>query len=550
MKTFCSMLFLAVFPLCASANIQPEKENVLTSKIEKVTIYLNGAQVFHTGQASLKQGTNILYLKNISSKVSSSSIHAEFSNNVKILATEYGIDKITSGTRDSARIDFILDTLEIVKKEQRRIVSLIEALASEKSAILSNSNLSGTQNIPVAEIQKLSEFYRIRVGEIHKQIFTLKETEIDLARLMDRYHQKIERLKSVVKTEYYHQMKVVVYSPAVQTAGFNIKYLTGGAAWTPKYDLYAQNVDGGIQLDYNAHVMNQTGENWNDVNIILSTADPLQSHNQPVLAPWLLYSGANLNTQNNRNNGPVAVSREQAQQAYGDLKLLDNVSYEEISLSNASVDFNIKGTFSVPSDSKPYLMEVNSHKLNANFQYYCVPKVDSDAFLMTQITGWEELNLIEGPTNIYFRGTFIGHSNISTQFANDTLNISMGRDNKVIVNRIKLEDKDSKKIIGNNKKETFTYKITVRNTNNSAIRMELLDQIPVSQNSEVTVEVHEISQAEQEPLTGILKWSFVIKPQETKEFKVSFSVKYPKDKSYSFESDSKQVYRRAVKAKF
>ncbi|HCA83711.1 MAG TPA: hypothetical protein DEP18_07975 [Flavobacteriales bacterium] len=132
----------------------------------------------------------------------------------------------------------------------------------------------------------------------------------------------------------------------------------------------------------------------------------------------------------------------------------------------------------------------------------------------------------------------------------DTLDISLGRDNKVIVNRVKVEDKDAIKVIGSNKKETYTYKISVRNTNTNPINIQLSDQIPVSQHSEITVDIHEVSNAEREDYSGKLTWNLDIKSGETKEFIVSFSVKYPKNKTVKVQKSDKSNYRSVKTVRF
>jgi uncharacterized protein (TIGR02231 family) len=501
----------------------------------------------HSGSINLTEGTNVVLVKGVSSKVSRESIRAQFSNGVKVLSLGFETDRVTTGTRDSMRMSRISDTITAMEKEKRRLTMVIASLEAEKNTIQSNSNLTqGQNNVTVAELTKISELYRVRVAEIYKQVFLANESLNDINRLITRYNEESARLRNVVKVELFYQIALTVHAPGPVTSNMNLKYIVGGAAWAPQYDIHSEGIDKGIKLDYNANLMNQTGEDWKDVKITLSTADPYQTHNVPGLLPWYLnYGGGSNNNEEGRQ-----MSREEAQRQYGDVKVLDNVTYQEIVLNNVSVDFPITGNYSIPSDSKPYRLEVTTYDLNATFKYFAIPKMDKDAFLVAQLTGWEKLNLIQGPSSIYFRGTYIGSSNINPQTSEDTLNISMGRDNKVVVNRVKLEDKDAQKVIGTHKKETYTYKISVRNGNAQTISLELHDQIPVSQNSEITVEVHELSNAQTEEYSGKLIWNTEIKSGETKEFLISFSVKYPKGKNVKVQKQDKANYKTRSAAKF
>ncbi|MBX7094537.1 MAG: DUF4139 domain-containing protein [Flavobacteriales bacterium] len=528
-----SVLLLFVFNALGA-----NEEKVLKSKIEKVTVYINGAEIQQSASVSLAEGSNVLVVKNVSSKVSKESIRAQFGNGVKVLSLHFEQDKITKGKQDSVRLVRISDTLMLVDKEKRRLNASIAALEAEKATITANSNLlSGQNNVTVAELSKLSELYRTRMNEVYKQIWMSNESLADLNRLIGKYNEEIQKIRNVVKVEYFYQIRITVHSPGPVSTNMNLKYLVGGAAWVPQYDIHSDGVDKGIRLDYNANVMNQSGEDWNNVKIVLSTSDPLQNQDLPDLAPWYLNYGSN------NQNSQRQLSKEEAQARNGDVKILDNVAYREIVVSNVAVDFPIDGSYTIPSDSKLYRLDVNSNQLDATFKYKAVPKIDNSAYLVAQLTGWEKLNLIQGPSNVYFRGTFIGKSYIDPNTYGDTLNLSMGRDNKVVVNRIKVEDKDAQKVIGSNKKETYTYKISMKNSNSTPIHVELNDQLPVSQNSEITVEVHEISNAITEDYTGKLTWNVDLKAGESKEFLISFTVKYPKGKNVKVNKADKNMYR-------
>ncbi|HPG73904.1 MAG TPA: DUF4139 domain-containing protein, partial [Bacteroidales bacterium] len=111
-----------------------------------------------------------------------------------------------------------------------------------------------------------------------------------------------------------------------------------------------------------------------------------------------------------------------------------------------------------------------------------------------------------------------------------TLDLSLGRDNKIMITRIKLEDFSSKSFLGNSRKESFAYEIQVKNNRNKAVNIEIIDQIPVSQESEIEVGVNDISSAEYNNTSGLLKWNTELQPGKSQKFTVSFWVKYPKNK--------------------
>jgi uncharacterized protein (TIGR02231 family) len=168
--------------------------------------------------------------------------------------------------------------------------------------------------------------------------------------------------------------------------------------------------------------------------------------------------------------------------------------------------------------------------MKADYIYSAAPKLDQDAFLLARATGWEEFNLLPGEANVFFEGTFVAKTFIDPNSTKDTLAISLGRDKRVVVKREKLKDYTSKKFIGSNKRETYAYEISVRNTKAEALKIIVEDQVPVSQNSQIEVTVADVGGAKYNKDTGKLIWELTLQPNETKKVVYKFEVKYPKDK--------------------
>lgn len=200
-------------------------------------------------------------------------------------------------------------------------------------------------------------------------------------------------------------------------------------------------------------------------------------------------------------------------------------------VNQTTVDFEIKTPYTIKSDNKNYTVDVEFYDLPAFYKYYCVPKIDKDAFLIAHITNWEKYNLLEGEANVFFEDTYVGKTLMDVRNASDTLEISLGRDKKVSVNREKVKDFITKQFIGSKKEETRSWKTTVKNNKDQAINLIILDQIPVSTNADIEVSVQNISGAKQNTETGEIKWEFELKPTEKKDFELKYSVKYPKNRS-------------------
>jgi len=200
-----------------------------------------------------------------------------------------------------------------------------------------------------------------------------------------------------------------------------------------------------------------------------------------------------------------------------------------------TVDFEIQLPYSIKSDNKSYAVDISSNQLPAEYQYYSVPKINKSAYLIANISDWEKYNLLEGEANIFFEETFVGKSLLDVRFAKDTLQISLGIDKNIQVEREKITDFKSKNFFGSKKEELRNWKISIKNNKNQAINMLVFDQVPVSTNEEIKVELMNISNAIQNSETGELKWLFKLNPKETKTFELKYAVKYPKNKNLIIE---------------
>jgi hypothetical protein len=194
-----------------------------------------------------------------------------------------------------------------------------------------------------------------------------------------------------------------------------------------------------------------------------------------------------------------------------------------------SVDFEIKTPYTVNTDNKVVSVDIQALQLPADFQYFSVPKINKEAFLIAQITDWEKYSFLEGEANVFFEDTYVGKTILDANSATDTLKISLGRDKKVSVQREKVKDYTSKQFIGSKKEDVRDWKITIRNNRSEKINMMLLDQVPVSTNAEIEVSVQQLSGAKQNPENGEIKWDFKLDPGQEKIVDLRYSVKYPKN---------------------
>ncbi|MFI5133447.1 MAG: DUF4139 domain-containing protein [Chitinophagales bacterium] len=204
--------------------------------------------------------------------------------------------------------------------------------------------------------------------------------------------------------------------------------------------------------------------------------------------------------------------------------------YVSVSDNELNVTFDIDMPYDVPTNGKEQTATLKEYSVNAFYKYYSVPRLDKDAYLLGEVADWEKLNLLPGDANIIFEGTYVGKSFIDPNSTFDTLNLTLGRDKRLVIKKEKLVDYSSVKFLGSNKLQKITYELTVKNNKKDTVRMLLKDQYPLSTTKEIEVELLDAGGAAINADIGVLTWKLELAPGESKKLRFAYSIKYPKDK--------------------
>ena len=204
-------------------------------------------------------------------------------------------------------------------------------------------------------------------------------------------------------------------------------------------------------------------------------------------------------------------------------------------VGETTVTFDVAIPYSIASDGKIQTIEIQRTSSPADYKYVTIPKLSTLAYLTGEITNWAEQSLMSGEATLYFENSFVGKSFLNVNQLTDSLQISLGTDNSILVKREKQKDFTSRKVLGSNKTEIYSFLTTIRNNKPGPIKIALYDQIPISTNSGITVDATELTGGQLNSRTGIVKWDLEIKPQETKRIILTYSVRYPKEKTVILE---------------
>jgi uncharacterized protein (TIGR02231 family) len=355
---------------------------------------------------------------------------------------------------------------------------------------------------------------------------------------LNTYKSNLES-ENVVAAKSLYQIIVTVSAKYATTATVNIDYFVNNASWYASYDLRAENGTSPMNITYKAHITQNTGEDWENINLTLSTMNPNLSNAKPILNTWYLryYVNQVMRSSGNAPQSNIAmsvtdnkVSKESMER--GDQLTQVSSAYTQQVNNMANVEFNIDLKYTIPSDGKAHQVAIMEEKVASTYEHYVVPKVSQEAYLTALVSGWEDLSLLAGNANIYFMNTYVGATYIDPNTIEDTLNLTLGRDKSIAVSREKVKDEVDTKIIGQNKEKTITMKITIRNKKNEAVKITVEDQIPVSGEEDIKVDFDEnkFDGSLYDKDTGKLEWEVELKARETKTIEFTYKIKYPKNK--------------------
>lgn len=554
MKT--NSLLIALLMIVSSTKAQEIKEEKVTTDIKTVTVFLDGADITRSKTISILPGKTKIVFTGLSPVLAPKSIRVKIASEIDILSVNSKLNFLLSEEL-SPKIAKLKDSLELVNKKITKLKDEENSYSAEFNLLMENQAFAGdAAGITMAGLLESATIYRNRVKEINFSKSKLKQKSARLKKTRNRIIQQLNILK--YKSNYKRsEVTVLISAKKAITTQIELKYIVRNAGWVPVYDIKAEDINKPISLKYKAKVFNDTDIDWKDIQIKLSTGDPSLNASKPILRPWYLsynrkkyktvscptFSTVEYDDSEVKSFAIAEDSDEEVSSASEPISDMLGVYKAKIASTNRpvptgqtiqvadlSTEFEIKDKYSIVADAQPYFVEINTYNLPATYKHFTAPKKDQSVFLLARVTGWEDLNLVSGMANIYFSDSFVGLSFINTASTNDTLDISLGRDAKVIVTREKQKEFSRRLVLGANRKDILAYEIVIKNNRSTPINIEILDQLPVTRNSSIEIGEIEIQEADHNDITGELKWTFNIAPSENKIIKLSFFVKYPKKK--------------------
>lgn len=526
-----------------------QAQTTTNATVEKATVYLYGATLTQTATATLKSGSQEVVITGLSPYIEISSLKVT-ANGVLISSTEFSTDYLTPA-KDNARINRMKDSLKYYEKKHTEVVNELDInehlLKMLKEGTLHNMQQT-EHTVSVADINANMELYKSKADALLKKIDECDSKIMELNQTIERLNQQIAQDETSGKQQN-GVLHLSVSVPKDITTKFTITYFTNTASWTPCYDLNIHDMQPQVTLQAKAQVQQFTGLDWTHTLLTLSNATPNKTSVAPVFSTWFLrfqlrsqrYSKQNADYASNvMVYETEAVEVEEPYYGFSSAAGVETVpapismnNFVDVDMQEVHVNYVIAIPYDIPGNGKAQLIDLKDYTVNAEYTYYSIPKLSDETYLVATLSGYEKYNLLPGLATVTFNNTFIGKTRINPNTADSLFTVTLATDPRVSVKREKQKQFCETKHVGNTTTTTESYLITVKNNQNKPVKLTLKEQYPISADKDIEVKVTEIKPAAKYNKTdiGVVTWETELKEGETRTFSVTYSVKYPKDRS-------------------
>jgi len=549
MLVFTSIFSFSLFVY--AADIQAE------SKISAVTVYSGDALVKRAAQVKLVQGENRVIFADLIPEIDENSLRVsgEGSASVKILGAS--VKKEFLKEEPAEKVKAIQEEIQKLDDQIRKFEDLKKRLADEK-LFLDSIRLFSKEQLPkelvtkMPAVKDLNDMLLFLDSKLKDNYSQVVDSELSIRQIRKQIEVLRRQLAEISGPAKKMKRSIIVELDVVKAGSLNIEisYRVNGAYWYPIYDARVNFAKQETELVSFASIKQNTGEDWQDVEVTLSTAKINVSGALPDIDPWFLkpyqpkkpyepyYSQVksarmrtpalreDLSREEDVSVGVGIFDKEQAEYGYA--------QQEE---KGVSLVYKITRPASIKSSGEEYKLPVSSQVLSSAFVYSAYPRISTFAYLGSKVANAKNLQLLAGRVNVFLDGDFVGASQIKNIAPNEEFDLYLGVDENVKVKRELLEKKVDETLFANisatTKKTAYKYKVTVENYKSKDIKAKVFEAIPVSQDDRIKVKIDKVSieptLKDYKDKKGIWVWEFDLKPKEKKEIFYNYTIEHPRE---------------------
>jgi len=533
----------------------------LPTRIDRVTVYPDGAVVTRLGRAELLQGASQIVLRGLPATIDPASIRVEGKGSAGFSVGAVDV-RLAPGEARPVLDAVIEGKLKTLREEKETLAGQIAAIEA-KRATIERFGQTGPDKLgpdgkalPVADWPAVFEAIGTALVKVHEELRGVRaraaEVEGEIAAL-ERAKPQPGRPGAPKR-----DVAIAVEAPAPVTAEFTVSYRVGGASWTPQYEArLATTAAGGkpgLELVRRAELRQRTGEDWSEVALTLSTTRSAGGTRAPELSPVqvmffeppVLYEAR----PTARAQAPMAAARAKAEadaQAEASQRAAAAPAPVAAEVQTATVEagayqasFQVPGRATIPQDGSSKTVLLSQAKADPALTARIVPELEERAYLEASFVHEEAAPLLPGAVALHRDGTYIGRGRIGLVAPGDKVELGFGADDKLKVTRAPVRRRENEpNWLGQSRTDLREFRTVVKSLHAQPVKVTVTERIPYSENSAITVES---LPAQTTPPTekqvgdkrGVSAWTFDLAPGAEKEIKVAYRIKWPGDREVTY----------------
>lgn len=524
-----SLIFVFAFTQFSFSQLE------VSSKVKEATLFSNKAQITRVETVQLKKGDNRIQFTGLESSIDNNSVQISGTNGITIISNYFQMTN-TKKESQSVEVRKLLDSIDVLRREEQLGRKQVQNLEAEKNMILHNKSANGVQSgFNLDNMLDMAEYYRNNLSKIDTLVY---DENIRINKVRAQSQLITVKLKEMGYKTRSNSLFAIVFSEKAQSVSMRLIYLVNNIGWTPFYEIKSNGIGSKINAICKAKINQNSQVDWNNVKLTLSTSNPMSYGVLPTVHPWVLrfQSDARRYAKYNKRL-QLSGNASQSNRAYSptaeDYEFKSMASYTTATDNMVNREFNISKPYSVKGSSGKAVVAIEDYSFDVNYVYYAAPKYSCDVFLIAHINDWEKYNLLPGTANLFLEGSFVGTTLINPNSTSDTMSLVLGKDKSIVAKREKIKDIARKSILGSSRKVDMGIQITVKNNKGKDIEIIVEDQVPITSDEKIEISIKDVSGARKDEATGKLTWKYTLKAGETKIHKIKYEVKHPKNNPLS-----------------
>ena len=520
------------------------------SAIDAVTVYPDGATVTRIIALDLASGDSTLVARDFPLSLDPSSLRVEGEAGAKL--TIGTIDARPPRAAPPVNLSELDKRIEALRDQRADLQGAIDSASARRSFAQRFAEASPAGLGDKGEARPITE-WRAAFAAVAEEIATSDTTIRDATRKQREIDRQIAQLEAErsAKPPSKLEVRIDVASAAATKATLRVTYAVRNARWVPLYDARldtgAKDRKPQLELVRRAEITQSTGEDWSNVALGVSTVrigrggsapelGPLVAQYPQVPKPLALGTASDLAR-------PAPMTRQAQSPAMA--KMAEAAESREradeqqavAEIGGFQATFKIPGRVSLGAQEGAKSMRIAAMTVAAGLAVRAAPVLDPTAFLEASFKQTDDTTLLPGKVAIYRDGVFVGRGKISASAKDDTVRLGFGADDKIKIERavLKRNEGSAGLLVTTSKTDERSFKTTIRNGHDFPIRVAIEDQLPVSENEDIVVEMLPATTpptaSNIRDKRGVLEWSFDAKPGEVKDINFAWRIRWPKDKS-------------------